>query len=382
MTRCILLSVALVGFVGLLAGVPASSLESAKRPTATVDTLLKLEFGRVIGTGHGGSAVFPDLKSKWANHTLGSPTVHFDGTTYRMWYVGMARTSDPKIPYGFDERIGLATSRDGLKWEVANRGKPVLDYGADGSFDDCGIAHPFVLRVDGVFMMWYGGIDGRAGKDIGEGPAHVRVEQIGLATSRDGITWKRANNGRPVMKVGPRGSIDSVQATGCHIIRHSGAFVMWYGAYNGKHTIGLATSPDGIRWSKGNRGRSLTGLAGPKQLGPSVYFDGKRYVMYYNTIVEVKTGGSLWTMFAASSDDGIHWKPAREGRPILGPAPAGNFGSANGKKGNNHSVHPTKLVVLRDRVRVWYAAEGNEALPGRKHAASAVGLMEARIPSR
>jgi len=32
-------------------------------------------------------------------------------------------------------------------------------------------------------MMWYGGIDGRTGKDVGVGPAHVRVEQIGLAIS-------------------------------------------------------------------------------------------------------------------------------------------------------------------------------------------------------
>ena len=83
MTRRILLSVALVGFSGLLAGVPASSSVSAEEPLATVGTLLKVEFRRVIGTEHGGAAVFPDLKSKWANHTLGSPTVHFDGTTYR-----------------------------------------------------------------------------------------------------------------------------------------------------------------------------------------------------------------------------------------------------------------------------------------------------------
>ena len=184
------------------------------------------------------------------------------------------------------------------------------------------------------------------------------------------------------MTVGKKGSIDSVQATGMHVIRRGTEFVMWYGAYNGKHTIGLATSPDGVRWTKKNGGDSLPGLAGPKQLGPSVHFDGSRYLMYYNTIVDVPTGGSLWTMFAATSRDGIRWKPALGGKPVLGPAPPDNFGSANGKKGNNHSVHPSKLIVIKDRLRIWYGAEGHKPLSGKQYAPSAIGLMEAAPENR
>ncbi len=355
------------------------SSASAAGPLLSVGSLLQAEFHRVPGAAHGGSCVFPDSSSSWCNQFLGSPTVHFDGSIYRMWFVGSSLTKDPRIPYGFDERIGMATSRDGTHWELANGGKPVMDYGPDGAFDDCGIAHPFVLRVNGRFHLWYGGIDGRTGNDIGDGPKHVRVEQVGLATSADGIHWKRANGGKPVMKVGAPGSIDSVQATGCHIIRSNGEFVMWYGAYNGKHTIGLATSPDGIRWTKQNGGRSVTGLAGPKQLGPSVHFDGHRYIMYYNTIRPSANGGTLWTMFVASSDDGVHWRPERDGKPVLGPAAPGNFGAADGRVGNNHSVHPSKLIVQGDRVRIWYGAEGRQPPAGRKYAHSAVGLMEARV---
>ena len=368
--------------VASLMGFSSLTPVGGAEPPIGVESLLETSFRRVAGTAHAGAAVFPNSKSRWSDHSMGSPTVDFDGTTYRMWFVGMSRTNDRRIPYGFDERIGLFTSFDGLHWQIANSGQPVLDYGAEGTFDDCGIAHPFVLRIGGQFLMWYGGIDGRAGKDIGDGPAHVRVEQIGLATSRDGIHWTRANKGQPVMKVGRKGSIDSVQATGCHVIRRGQEFVMWYGAYNGKHTIGLATSPDGIHWTKQNGGRSLPGLAGPKQLGPSVHFDGNRYLMYYNTIVEVPTGGSLWTMFAATSRNGIRWKPALGGRPVLGPAPSGNFGSADGKKGNNHSVHPSKLIVLKDRVRIWYGAEGSKPLPGKTYAPSAIGLMEAPAKRR
>jgi len=354
-------------------------LTAAEPGVPTVDDILKLNFNRVAGPETGGAVVYPDHTSNWFDHSIGSPTVDFDGTTWRMWFVGMSRTQDPAIPYGFAEKIGLATSRDGVRWEIANGGRPVLDNGTQGTFDDSGLAHPFVLRVGQRFMLWYGGIDGRSGKDVGVGPPHVRVEQIGLATSTDGVHWKRENNGAPVLKIGAPDSIDAVQATGCHIIRRGDEFVMWYGAYNGKHTIGLATSKDGIHWKKQNGGRSLPGLFGPKQLGPSVHFDGNKYLMFYNTIRATDNGGTQWTLYSATSVDGIRWKPARNNKPLVGPAPPGNFGSADGKRGNNHAVHPTKLIVQGNRVRYWYGAEGNKPRPGRKYAASAVGLMQADI---
>lgn len=355
----------------------------AAPPPVEINSILTANFKRVAGTETGGASIYPDATSTWFDHTVGSPTVDFDGKTWRMWFVGLSMTDDPGIPYGFNERIGLATSSDGVRWKISNAGRPVLDYGAKGRFDDAGLSHPFVLRVGDQYMMWYGGIDGRTGKDVGVDPAHVRVEQIGLATSTDGIHWKRANNGEPVLSIGSKGSIDSVQATGCHVIRRGDEFVMWYGAYNGTHTIGLATSTDGIYWQKQNGGRSLPGLHGGKQLGPSVYFDGRRYLMLYNTTRKTPNGGTQWTLYAATSKNGIQWKPARDNNPLLGPAPPGNFGSADGKTGNNHAVHPTKMIIHGDRIRIWYGAEGNKPRPGKRYAPSAIGLMEVPLkPTR
>ena len=355
-------------------------MPTASADPPSVEALLKSTFDRVVGSQTGGAAVFPDTKSVWFNLSVSLPTVDFDGETYRMWFVGHTMTSDPGIPYGWYERIGLATSRDGLHWEIANEGRPVLDLGPAGTFDDCGLAHPFVLRVGDQFMMWYGGIDGRAGRDVGVGPAHVRVEQIGLATSSDGVHWARANDSHPVLEIGPPGSIDAVQATGCHVIRRGDEFAMWYGAYNGAHTVGMATSQDGIHWTKENGGQAVTGLLGTGKLGPSVYFDGSRYLMLYNTAWS--TGGGpegLWTTFAATSSDGVHWDSALDHQSLLGPAPPGNFGSADGKRGNNHVVHPTKMIFLDGRVRVWYGADGNQPAAGTNYGHSAVGLMEAKI---
>lgn len=369
--------------VAISAGAALAATDGAPDPSgpavARVADIVAAAFERVPGPGTGGAALYPDATSTWADHSLSLPTVDFDGRTYRMWFVGIHMTQQPGIPYGMAERVGLATSSDGIRWTVANDGKPVLDFGPGGAFDDAGIAHPFVLRVGGTFMMWYGGIDGRAGRDVGVGPAHVRIERIGLATSPDGIHWERANGGRPVLDIGAPGAIDAVQATGCHVIRRGGAFVMWYGAYDGTHTIGVATSPDGVHWEKRNGGRPVTGLTGSKQLGPSVHFDGSRYLMLHNSTMRTPNGGSLWTLFAATSPDGLHWVPAAGGRPVLGPAPPGNFGSADGVVGNNHAVHPTKMIVVGNRVRLWYGAEGGTPPPGQRYAPSAIGLMEARI---
>ena len=222
----------------------------------------------------------------WTSDYVSLATVDWDGKLYRMWFVGGAKTDDPRAPYGYYDRIGLATSSDGIHWELANEGKPVLDLGPPGSLDSKGLAHPCVLRVGKQYMMWYGAIDGTQAGDLGLSPGQVRVERICLATSTDGVHWTRAHGGKPVLDIGPPGSIDSIQATGMQVVRKDDQFVMWYGAYNGLHTIAMATSPDGIHWKKANDGGPVTGLLGKQQLGASVCFDGGKHLMLYNTVLQ------------------------------------------------------------------------------------------------
>ena len=360
-SRCFVLVIAAT-FLG-----QTSLLSAEENEAIAVDQLLKAKFRRVTGPAHGGSTLDVGPKGSWYATNASSPTIHYDGTLYRMWFVGGTPTDDATVPYGWHERIGLATSRDGLSWKVVNDGKPVLDLGPPESFDAKGLAHPFVMHVDGKFMMWYGAIDGTIAKDLGLSPPHVRVERVCLATSDDGIHWKRANNGRPVMDIGGKGSIDSIQATGMHILKIDGEFVMWYGAYNGDHSFGLAKSPDGIHWTKANQGRSLTGLQGTEQLGPSVIFDGKQYFLLYN-----RPRNGAWYMYAASSSNGIDWKPAFGGKPVLGPPPKGNFGTAG--RGHNHSVHSTQILRIGHKARVWYTAQ--EGSPPHYQR---TGLMEALL---
>jgi predicted GH43/DUF377 family glycosyl hydrolase len=353
----------------LVAATLAAGAGAAKRPS--IDDMLQQRFLRVPGRASQNAALDPGAPGTWYDAYVSGMTMDFNGMRYRMWFVGATKASSPGVPYGYVVRIGLATSTDGMWWRIANDGKPVFGPGPAGSFDAKGIAHPYVLRVGGKYikyMMWYGGISGETAQDLGLAPGHVRIERIGLATSTDGIHWKRENGGKPVMDLGPKGSIDSIQATGMHVLRIDGKFVMWYGAYGGSHSLGIATSDDGIHWTKGNNGKSLTGLRGREQLGPSVYFDGRKYLMLYQTNVK-----NQWTSFAATSDNGIDWAPAWDNKPVLGTPPKGNFDTAG--PGRNHSVHPTKFIIAGKKVRLWYGGED-----GSPPHFSRIGMMQLVLP--
>ncbi|MEX1231654.1 MAG: hypothetical protein WEB58_15510 [Planctomycetaceae bacterium] len=336
-----------------------------------VEQLEKMTFHRVSGGASNGACLDAGPDGSWHSTSVGLPTVHFDGKTYRMWFNGDEPTKDPRAPYGIYQRIGLATSTDGVRWKIANGDKPVLDLGPPGSPDEKGLSHPYVLKVGDKFWMWYGGIDGKTAGDLGLAPANVRVERMCLASSSDGIHWNRENDGKPVLDIGPPGTIDCIQATGMHILKIDGEFKMWYGAYGSKkHVIGMASSSDGIHWQRENAGEPLTGLVGggQGQLGPSVHFDGQRYFMFYNGDL-----GSQWNTYTAVSDDGVHFAQLSGDKPILEPAPAGNFDTAG--VGRNHAVHLTKIIVTQGKVRAWYTGEDGSPPHHQR-----IGLLEADIP--
>lgn len=336
----------------------------------SVDQLAKVAFHRVPGGAANGAVLDTGAPGSWFSGTVGMPTIHFDGKLYRMWFVGDEPTTDRGVPYGVYQRIGLALSEDGLHWKVANGGQPVLGLGPKGSVDAKGLAHPYVLRVKDKFWMWYGAIDGTQAQDLGLAPGHVRVERICLATSADGVHWQRQNGGRAVLDIGPKGAIDSIQATGMHVLEVRGQFVMWYGAYDGRHTLAVASSSDGVHWTRLNDGKSLTGLVGGRQgqCGVSVYFDGHRYLMLYGA-----DKGNEWKTYAAVSDDGIRFQRLRDDQPVLSPPPARNFDSAG--RGRNQCVHPTQFVGTGKNVRVWYM--GEDGFPPHRQR---IGLMEAVLP--
>jgi predicted GH43/DUF377 family glycosyl hydrolase len=139
-------------------------------------------------------------------------------------------------------RIGLARSSDGLHFRKES--KPVLDAGPYRSWDERGVADPYVIELNGWLYMYYLGQD-RA--------AMYPHQRIGLARSRDGVSWEklRAN---PIVDMAQPGSGGMDE----HGSGEPAVFV-WKGHYwmlitgrdAGEHRrMAVLWSNDGVRWNR------------------------------------------------------------------------------------------------------------------------------------
>jgi predicted GH43/DUF377 family glycosyl hydrolase len=108
---------------------------------------------------------------------VADPDVIRRGENFYLFYLGQDRARR--------QRLGVATSRDGLVWEKL-RANPVLELGAIGAFDENGLGEPAVWTSGGFYWMLY------TGRDHGE---HRR---LGLARSSDGVRWERDTSFTPV----------------------------------------------------------------------------------------------------------------------------------------------------------------------------------------
>ena len=283
-----------------------------------------------------------------------------------MWFSGYADLAPGNSPYLFKSAIGYASSTNGVHWHVQNDGAPVFQPGPPGSFDEHSVSHPFVLDRGDHFLMWYAGADGTQGFN------QVRIERVGLASSPDGVHWTRENEGKPVLDLGESGEPDSIQVNAPTVVRRPDGYVMWYGAYNGAHSIMTAWSADGLNWVKLNGHRPMRGLTGAgdagggrvwpwlrplagaqvtdgEELGPSVYHDGSGYYLLFGS-----RRNREWIMLGAQSANGLDWILTSAG-PLLGAAEPIRFDSSG--QGQNRSVHPSQLVFSERHAMVWYTGE-------------------------
>lgn len=106
------------------------------------------------------------------------PTVMLDGK-YRMWWCG----GNPKDDIMYSEASALSgpwsTPRSVFKAS-----------GIAGTFDKTHTCDPSIIRVNGTYYMYYGGLP------EGEG---LQPTRIGVAVSSNGINWSRLNNGQPII---------------------------------------------------------------------------------------------------------------------------------------------------------------------------------------
>jgi hypothetical protein len=238
-----------------------------------------------------------------ADSSVRQEEVVYAGSTYFMYYYRHLTNPDPR-------RIDLATSPDGYNY-TKYAGNPVLERDV-GSWDSDQVSFPTVLYHDGYFWMYYSSMN-----------------EVGLAKSTDGYNFTRIANGiggtSKVLEKGGVGEFDEYQAVPHTVIYRNdlSQFWMYYRGCNGDLShceIGLATSPDGVNYTKyaGNPIMSY----GEVWEGGYVsdvcvfWYDGKWRMFYRgNSGVNNKIG-------YAESTDGISWTKSSS-NPLLWKSSAG-----------------------------------------------------------
>lgn len=176
---------------------------------------------------------------------------------------------------------------------------------------------------------------------------------IGLATSKDGLYWTKQNHGDPVFEHGPPGTFDSTKVDHPAVLHFDGLFHMWYtaGDRHSSYKIGYATSPDGMRWTRKNHARPVFGP------GVSGKFDDQ--VVLHPAVVRDDSGLlHLWyngvgpqksfRVGHATSRDGVHWTRQNNGNPVLEPSVVGDF--------HEEYVYNVFVIHKKGQFQMWYSA--------------------------
>jgi len=123
--------------------------------------------------------------------------------------------------------------------QIALEKTVVLRTGPRGSWDEIGVADPYVIERNGELYMYYLGMD------------RARRQRLGVARSQDGVVWEKLIS-NPIMELGAPGSFDEMGLGEPAVWSSGGSYWMLYtGRARGeKRRIGLAKSVDGISWAR------------------------------------------------------------------------------------------------------------------------------------
>jgi predicted GH43/DUF377 family glycosyl hydrolase len=268
--------------------------------------------------------------------------------------------------------------------------KPVFPSGPAGSWD-VNVDSPYIMWDETISMyrMWYTGWT--KGPDI----ESALIPSIGYATSSDGISWNRYE-GNPVLT----GAEDWEKAgvSSPTVLFDGTIWKMWYSgrqiiATDDLHDrgIGLATSTDGIHWTKyemnpvmlssdieiteNNEVTNCTeGIS-----SPSVLFQDGTYQMWFTCTYKIPyywngiylKGRTHSEILRATSKNGIGWFAID--RPVLDNRDMNEW--------DNLSVLNPSVIFLDGKYHMWYEGLGDNDMFGIGHAVSVLGNVWTRDPS-
>jgi hypothetical protein len=233
---------------------------------ATLVCVLLAAVGAAAPAGQAARILSPRFFPGWQARNVAFPFVLFDAPTgrYRMFYAGSPASRINASTW--DRWVTLtATSRDGLAWTFPDDYQPILfahrfreGEAADekeraSRFDSVSAFGASALREGAGYRLWYTGWNG-ASEPASAGMVRDVGFAIGLATSVDGVTWTKSPGpaaGSAVLAPGTDGEPDARGAGQPSVLQAGGALRMWYECFDGTSwRICAASSADGIAWIK------------------------------------------------------------------------------------------------------------------------------------
>ncbi len=232
-------------------------------------------------------------QQSWCQIVCYSPHVIVHDGRFRMWYLGTSEASRSN-----DMVMGYAESADGIVWRE-HPGNPILT--GDDVLWGRPIQTPFVMHdADaGCYRMWF--VSGAGISRDSTGKIIGNDQQLGHATSPDGINWK----------VAPQPLYPSGRSPG--IVRMApDRFRMWmnsrprHDVLNGTlyKNIYEFSSPDGLTWTRGERPVLEPSGEAQTVVYPFVIRENDAWYMWYGSHLD----GGTFEIFCARSNDGSTWE--------------------------------------------------------------------------
>jgi len=213
----------------------------------------------------------------------------YDNGKYKMYFNNLYN--------GHYVTIGYAESIDGLNWNIPFN-LPILTPGKYGSWDGEAVEIGAVLKENDYYKMYY------TGSNSSDGNWH-----IGLAISQDGINWNKLQEA--ILLAGqnePQIHVDEV-------LKVNNTYFMYYTIRDfPNYSIGLATSQDGLTWTKQQNPILSSSFSWE---GSGIYFpsvindDGMLYMVYMNADnskfgMAKSTDGFIWNKLQDSPVFSVH----------------------------------------------------------------------------
>jgi predicted GH43/DUF377 family glycosyl hydrolase len=278
---------------------------------------------------------------EWDDVFVINPQVLQIGTETIMLYSGGEATGQNP------SKIGIALSNDsGITWSKYS-GNPVMVPSKTG-WDASYINNISILQRGDSLHMWYTG---------SLSPTGSNLWRIGHATASvvTPVQWDfKKYSGNPVLEKGKSGF--DLSSVFCPVVLYvQGSYRMWYWASNGSsHSVGYATSPDGLVWTKYENNPVFTasmqdGTFDQYQVRIfRIHYDGIRYHMFY-----VGVGSpAVRKIGYAHSLDGIQW--TINSTAVLDDGSSGAWDEAG--------VVPGDFVMEDSQWKMWYCGLSGSAI--------------------